>query len=663
MCGISGFSAATEAIQGSFGFERSQDQLRLMNDLMHHRGPDDSGYFSEKKTHLGMRRLSIIDVDGGHQPIFSQDKQTVIVFNGEIYNYPTLRKSLEESGIRFATKTDTEVVLKLYELHQEKCLRFLEGMFTLAIYHRPSEKLFLARDRLGVKPLYYSLQNGWLAFASEMKSLLALPWIERKVYTPAIDAYLAYRYVPGPATLIEGIHKFPPAHFGYFEKGKLKLEGYWSPYAEKSTVSPVSLSNDSDTIQNQFNSLFEASVKKRMIADVPLGAFLSGGLDSSAIVAAMAKFSPEPIKTFSIGFDWNQNELPDAKQVADFLKCDHQEILCTQEDMGLLPQLIWHLDEPVGDAIILPMYLLSKAAQKSVKVILSGEGADEVLGGYFPHRILYWTHHYQQLLPRFLRSKVILPLTRNLPAQFLSHAFDYPAQLGELGKRKLVEYLSGIERSGLYQNYESIISLFKLKDRVQLYDGPILNQLGLEQTANPRSVPYYDHQDSPFGKRANVLEDILSLQYGHWLPDDILTKQDKMTMANSVEGREPFMDHHLVEFLSSVPQKFKISHSQNKILLRTYLSTVLPRKIAQRKKKAFYIPVERYLQSSRLRELSRSSFDPHSISKRGIFKPSKIKEIETGLQQGEFIRDKQYFSLLCLEIWFRIFIDREKGLF
>jgi asparagine synthase (glutamine-hydrolysing) len=640
MCGIAGFIGFRQ------GADQAKETLAKMVSTIAHRGPDDDGFFVDGTAALGMRRLSIIDLEGGKQPIFSPDGKRAIVFNGEIYNYRELRAELVERGHTFTTRSDTEVILRLYEERGPRCLDALQGMFTIAIYEIPERRLFLARDRLGVKPLYVWQKDDKLAFGSEIKSLLRCPEIGRKIDPEALDLYLSYRYVPGPRTMFRGITKFPAAHYAIYEKGALRFERYWMPPVYTGTYS-----RDDREYQARFDELFEASVRKRMVSDVPVGAFLSGGVDSSAIVAAMSRTSSEPVRTFSVGFEWEGDELKDARRVAEHLGCKHEEVTCRTSDMELLPRIVWHLDEPIGDAICVPMYLLSKSASRQVKVILSGEGADEVLAGYFPHRVLHWSSFYDRMVPRVLQRNLVRPAVSAVPSRLLGLAFDYPAELGERGKRKLLDYLAQVERGGLYSRWESLLSLFGPEDKSSLYTPEFRRGL----------APRHKFPDHPYGKSGSALENILSLQYLHWLQDDILNKQDKMTMANGVEGREPFMDHLLVEFLATVPPRLKLGARSNKILLRNYLRKVLPEEVSRRPKKAFYVPTDKYLGSPQMREMIEVCLSEETVKKRGCFRPEAVRQLRERARRGEFIDDKQVFSLLMLELWNRMFIDRDES--
>ncbi|MBA2733531.1 MAG: asparagine synthase (glutamine-hydrolyzing) [Acidobacteria bacterium] len=636
MCGICGYA----------GFERDANMLARMTGVIEHRGPDDDGFLLEDQVGLGMRRLSIIDVAGGQQPITNEDATVSIVFNGEIYNYKSLADDLIRRGHQFRTHCDTETILHLYEEYGVDCLQHLRGMFTFAIYDKNQQRLFIARDRLGVKPLYYWERNGKLVFASEIKSILECPDVPREPNMAAVDAYLGLRYVPGPETMFAGIRKLPAAHWMIWSHGQSRMERYWAPELHSGPYQP------DEYYRERFAELFTESIRLRLMSEVPLGSFLSGGLDSSAIVATMSGLMNRPVKTFSVGFNWQGDELPAAREVAQKLGCDHHEIVCRPEDMALLPKIVWHLDEPVGDAIVVPMYLLSQLARQHVTVVLTGEGADETMAGYFPHKVMYWARQYARRTPRAIQNLLVKPLVGRLPTQFLNLAFDYPAKLGERGRRKLLDYLTLLQAQQPKAEYQFLISLFDKRDKDGLYTEelrPHENMLPMHNGLhlNDGSAPYLDQ--------------LLALQYAHWLPDDILMKQDKMTMANSIEGRVPFLDHVLVEFLMQTPPHLKLHRTTNKALLRDYLRKVLPQDVARRPKKPFYIPLDKYLGKGSFGEIVDTCLSEESVRRRGYFTWEGVRKLREAVAGGDFLFGKQVLSLVMLELWHRIFIDRESG--
>lgn len=634
MCGICGYA----------GFAREKLNLPYMTDALEHRGPDDRGVLVSDTVGIGMRRLSIIDVAGGQQPIYNEDKSLAIVFNGEIYNYRTLVDELQQRGHNFRTRSDTEAILHLYEEYGPACVTRLRGMFTFAICDVQQQRLFLARDWFGIKPLYYWIAAGQLIFGSEIKAILASNHIHRVPNLRIIDAYLSLRYAPGPETLFQGIYKLPAAHWLTWENGQVHMEQYWSPQPYYGPYQP------DEAYHEQFAALFTEATRMRLMSEVPLGAFLSGGIDSSAIVATMSQLVDQPIKTFSVGFDWSGDELPAAQQVAQQLNCDHHEIICRPEDMGLLPRIIWQLDEPIGDPIVVPMYLLSQLARQHVTVVLSGEGADENLAGYFPHKVMYWARQYARWTPHLVQNWMVQPVVRHMPPSLLNVAFDYPAQLGKRGRTKLVDYLSLVGQNRPRQEYHFLISLFDERDKADLYTPMLQAVLNQWQVSNPAS------NGGPY------LEQILGLQYDHWLQDDILMKQDKMTMAHSIEGRVPFLDHILVEFLMQTPPHLKLRGLTNKAILRQHLSHLMPTNTAARaSKKPFYVPLDQYFSAGPLSELVETCLSESSVRRRGYFQWERVRALKASMGERDFLYAKQVLGLLALELWHRIFIDQESG--
>jgi asparagine synthase (glutamine-hydrolysing) len=636
MCGIVGY----------IGFERAEALLRRMAQTIRHRGPDDDGEFLHNNVGLAIRRLSIIDVDHGHQPIFNEDHSVALVFNGEIYNYRELSKYLVERGHSFATHCDAETIVHLYEEHGIDCIHRLRGMFAFALYDLKQEKLFLVRDRLGIKPLYYCQSNGRLLFGSEIKAILECDELSRQPNLPAVDAYLTLRYVPGPETLFSGVRKLPAGHWLSYSAGKTELVEYWTP---SFSAGPYQAD---EYYEERFAELFTDAVRTHMVSDVPLGAFLSGGVDSTAIVATMSRIIGRPLKTFSVGFNSPGDELPAAREVANRLGCEHHEVICRPEDIALLPKIVWHLDEPIGDAIVLPMYLLSRLAGEKVKVALSGEGGDEILAGYFFHKVMHWADKYVRWTPEFMRRQIFEPTIAQIPSRVLTRAFAYPAELGERGRVKVLDYLKLLGNHEPEAEYRFLISLFDRRDQAKLYNGELRSLLDHNSSSAKRS---------PRRNDLSYLNFILRLQYADWLPDDILMKTDKMSMANSVEGRVPFLDHLLVEFLFQTPPHLKLSKLVDKVLLRKYLGKVLPGKAARQPKRPFYIPMEQYFSTPIFQEFIETCLSEQSVRRRGYFSWEGVRQILLSARSGDFLFVKQVLSLVMLELWHRIYIDRETG--
>jgi asparagine synthase (glutamine-hydrolysing) len=634
MCGICGYT----------GF-RDQGLLEAMTTSLHHRGPDSYGYLRHGDVGLGHARLSIIDVAGGQQPIENEDGSLAVIQNGEFYNFRELREDLLGRGHRFRTKSDAEVILHLYEEVGPECVKQLVGMFAVVIYDRRKGELFIARDRVGIKPLYYVELPGKFLFASEFKALLRCDEVRTTLDYGAVHDYLALRYVPGPGGMFRELRKFPAGHHGLVRNGKLTLTRYWEP---ELYAGPFPYS-DEDYVEG-FAERFETSIRRRLVSEVPLGAYLSGGLDSSTIVAAMSKLVSEPIRTFTVGFDYEQDELSQAAETARILGCKHTEVACRPSDIELLPKIAWHLDEPLGDPIVIPMYQLSREAKKSVTVVLSGEGADEILGGYVFHKALVRGNQMANVIPAWLRQKVLPGLMSLVPASAYNLAFDYPAALGQRGKQKLLDFVPLTGLTALPQAYRHLISLFDDRDTVSLYSRHFA------QALQARSRARHDVPDAD--PRVPFLNHALHLQFDHWLADDILTKQDKMSMANAIEARVPFLDHELIEYVMRVPPRLKVHGGQTKVLLRKYAARLLPPAVTSRRKMPFYVPLEKHSREPMFQQMVADTLSDEAVRNRGLFRVEAIRKLRKSLNAGEFVYLKQAFSLMMLELWFRMAVDR-----
>src|SRR5262245_62028750 len=452
MCGICGYA----------GLERDERLLAAMTGRLVHRGPDDDGMFMHERVGLGMRRLAIIDVSGGTPPIFNERRSVVVVANGEIYNFRSLMMDLERRGHRFATRSDTETIVHLYEEHGIACLEHLRGMFAFALYDAERDELFLARDRLGIKPLYYWQRDGKLLFASEIKALLVSDDVHRDPNLTAIADFLTLRFVPGPATMLEDVYKLPAGHWLSFTKGSCRVERYWAPEAKTGAYR-----TDSD-YQERFAELWRESLRLHLESDVPVGVYLSGGLDSSLVTAEMAAMTTSPIHAFSAGSDSEGDEIPVARAVAKQLGCMHHEVMCKPDDLRWLPQILWHSDEPLGDPITVPTFMLARLAGQHVKVVLTGEGADEVLAGYLFHRVLDLTHRVRAVAPAWALSHVAAPLAERLPVRLLDRLFDYPSYLGDQGRRRVGRYLRLAATDAIAPQYRFLISLFDETEQQRL---------------------------------------------------------------------------------------------------------------------------------------------------------------------------------------------------
>ena len=622
MCGIAGFVARDAALNFS-------SCLREMADVIAHRGPDDEGFYqttaSEGGFQIGLahRRLSIIDLASGHQPIGNEDGSIQIVFNGEIYNFEALRDELIAQGHHFVTASDTETIVHAYEEYGDACVEKFRGMFAFAIWDSRRERLLLARDRFGKKPLFLAEHDGQLLFGSEIKSLLAFPGMRAQVDQDAVWDYLAYRYVPGPATLFAGIRKLAPGSVAVWEKGRLSERRYYSPPDQM----PWAAQALPDDPVGRFLALLDESVKIRMISDVPFGAFLSGGIDSSAVVGLMARHASQPVKTFSVGFDESQySELAYAATIAKQFATDHHELTVSQDHlMDELPALVRFRDAPVAEPSDIPIYLLSKEARKSVKMVLTGEGSDEFLGGYPKHVFEAYAQGYQ-LLPGLLRHGLIEPLIHALPYRF------------RRAKTAIVNL-------GLDDREERMARWFgALSDRER-------NDLAAFRPSRTHSgaTPF----DTPAGNSA--LRKILYFDQTSWLPDNLLERGDRMTMAASLEARMPFMDHELAAYVSSLPDHYRVRGRQTKWILREAMKRLLPAEILERPKVGFRVPVNEWFRGPMRDYLYDHLTGADSLTAH-YYRPEALQRLLAEHVNGRQNHEKLLWMLLNLEVWQRQYL-------
>jgi asparagine synthase (glutamine-hydrolysing) len=625
MCGIAGIFNFRD------GRPVDTDLLRRMTRALVHRGPDDEGFFDDREAGLGFRRLAIIDLAGGHQPMTSDCERFAIVFNGEVYNHDDLRHILQaDHGVHFRTRSDTEVVLNAFRQWGPAATHRLNGMFAFAIWDTQDRVLFMARDRLGKKPLYFSRVPGGLCFASEVKSLLEHPAVGREVASERIPTFLAYRYVPGHETLFRAVECLPPASWVRVSAshGAGEPQRYW----DYSFV-PEGKPGPTDALGAELAELFTDSIRLRRIADVPVGAFLSGGLDSSLVVAAMSRQHPEPLKTFSIGFDTGFTEVEYARRVARAFGTDHHEVVVGSEDLILnLPRVLHARETPVTEASDIPIYLLSQLARTKVKVVLSGEGSDEIFGGYPKYAFEHQLGRTLELLPRPLLAAAAEALPSSLRRAQLAleaaaepHVLDrYAAWFGAFGPR---------ERARL------------LAPGFPAHDG--LHACGANALAR---LP-----------RASRVEEMLYLDTSHWLPANLLLRGDRMTMAHSLELRCPFLDYRLVEFAARrVPLSAKVRGFTGKWLLRALGEKTLPAAISGRRKWGFKVPTSQWFRGP-LRGLLQDALLSRTALARGYFVESRLRALIDEHVSGRQDHDKQLWILVQLELWHRMFVDRTLG--
>jgi asparagine synthase (glutamine-hydrolysing) len=631
MCGIFGFA----------GFEED-GLLDRMDKILIHRGPDDTGRFcDEGHVSLGMRRLSIIDLESGNQPLFNETHTVVAFNNGELYNYVELVEELSRKGHRFVTRSDTEVLAHGYEEWGVDFVNRVNGMFAAVVYDTDRKELVLTRDRAGQKPLYYYHKDGRFIFASEIKAILESKYVERAPNEAAVDSYLGLRYTPQPQTFFKDIYVLPAGHRLCYSRDGIRVERYW----DIELGEPLATS-DEEAI-DAMEELFLDSIRLTMRSDVPVGAYLSGGVDSSFIVAAMCRLSKQ-VKTYSIGFDSPIDETGQARQLAGWLGTDHTEITCLPDDLNLLPKVVWHMDRPVGEPLIVAYYKLAQATARDLKVVLAGEGADELFAGYSFHKVIQWTERYRRAIPNVVNAGLAVPALRATPVGLLNKLFVYPAFLGEKGKARTVDYLSEYRRRTLAENYVALRTLWDENDRRALY------------APGKKDLVSSDWIHQSRDREGVFLDRLLKLQFDDWLQDFALLRQDKNSMAHSLELRLPFLDHRLIEFAFRLPTNLKVRGLKDKYIERMAARDYLPPENTRRSKNPFYLPIEYFYGHKGLEELMGWTLDESRIRRRGYFDPIRVKALRERLDSGEFLYIKQIMSIVILELWHTIFIDREK---
>lgn len=600
--------------------------VKKMSHVLYHRGPDDEGYYINKNIGLGMRRLSIIDLETGRQPITNEDKSIWIVFNGEIYNYKALKEDLLIKGHFFSTKSDTETIVHAYEEYGNECVSKLNGMFAFALWDQKRNLLLLARDRLGKKPLYYFFNDKSLIFASEIKSFLKSGMIEPSLDVEALDLFLTFEYIPAPWSIFRGIRKLLPGHILIAKDNNCSITSYWDLTMKNSQ----SLDKKPEV---RLVELLKESVRLRMISDVPLGVFLSGGIDSSAVLAMMSKLSSEPIKTFSIGFDDNSyNELKYARRVAGIFNTHHREEVINPDVINWVEKLIYFLDEPLGDTSIFPTYLVSRLAREDVKVVLSGDGGDEIFAGYETYIADKIDRLYRRI-PRFLRKGLIERAVKGLPPS--------PKKKGILNKTK--RFLEGCSIPEHLQHVRWMIYLSE-EEKQELYDKEFVHAI-------PKKSPYewlenYFYKVSSF----DPLKQQQYVDVKTFLVDDILVKVDRMSMANSLEIRAPLLDYRLVEYAAGLPSNLKLKGLRSKYVFKNALNGYLPEEILFRKKEGFSSPIKNWLRME-LKPLLLDLLSPSLVKQRGYFNSNYIERLTHEHIGGKENHAHRLWPLMLFELW------------
>ena len=626
MCGIAG-------IVRSDGAPVDRELVARMNEAIRHRGPDDDGFYFSAGVGLGMRRLSIIDLKGGQQPIHNQDHTAWIVFNGEIYNYRELREQLEKLGHKFYTDSDTEAIVHAYDQYGTDCPKYLRGMFAFAIWDERAKSLFLARDRVGKKPLLYAELNGELVFGSEFTALLQHPGISRDIDFEAIHHYLSFICVPAPLTAYRAIRKLEPGHYLLWRAGEIKTERYWQVDFSKK------ISIDEEEAGERVVDLLREAVRIRLMSEVPLGAFLSGGIDSSAVVALMAQESPERIKTFSIGFDEQDfSELHHARRVAEHVGADHHEFIVRPDAMEVLPTLVEHYGEPFADSSAIPSYYVSKETRAYVTVALNGDGGDECFAGYQRYAAMNLAQKYANL-PGALRQGVIAKVVKALPG------FD--ARQNPLRKAKRFVAAASLPPVERYLRW---VSAFDEEAKQKLYSDDFRHE-----TANFRTAGILE----PWFAKVNgagIVDALLLTDTMTYLPNDLLVKMDIASMAVSLEARSPFLDHHLMEFAASLPERLKLRRLTTKYLLKRVLTKLVPAENLNRSKMGFGVPIGHWFRGVMQPFLRETLLSEKALS-RGLFQPEMVRRLIDQHVTVKADHSHQLWSLLMLELWFERFID------
>lgn len=624
---------------GIVGFVNKQNNridrgiLERMNEAIVHRGPDEDGFYVNENVALAMRRLAIIDLSGGQQPIYNQDKTKTIVFNGEIYNFQEIRADLEKRGHQFYTRCDTEIIIHLYDEYGADCVNHLRGMFAFAIWDTQEKSLFVARDRVGKKPLLYSHQpNGNLIFGSEFRALLAHPEISREIEPEAIHHYLSYLCVPAPLTAYKQIRKLEPAHWLLWKDGEIKTKRYWTPdFHNKLKIS------EAEAEEETLRILREAT-KMRLISEVPLGAFLSGGVDSSIVTALMAEASEKPVKTFSIGFEEEDySELKYARKVAEHIGAEHHEFIVKPNAVEILPTLVEHYGEPYADSSAIPTYYVSRETRKHVTVALNGDGGDESFAGYERYLAMRLSEKYHRI-PAFIRKGLIETAVKMFPASEIKRS-----RARDVKRFVKAASLPKVER------YFQWVSAIDRETKENLYTKDF--QQKIKNTDSAAFLKDWFAKSNGNG----IVDATMMTDQMTYLPNDLLVKVDIASMANSLEARSPLLDHKVIEFAASLPESIKLKGAENKSLLKKVGSKLVPPEVLYRKKMGFGVPIAHWFRSD-LKNYLQSNLLSEKFASRGIIKQEIAAKLVSEHIDG---RDHgaKLWTLLMLELWFQRFID------
>jgi asparagine synthase (glutamine-hydrolysing) len=608
------------------------EQLQAMNDTLRHRGPNDEGRYTDGDLGLAMRRLSIIDIGGGKQPIHNEDRTIWIVCNGEIFNYPELKRNLASKGHTFYTQSDTETIVHLYEEHGDDCVNYLRGMFAFALWDGPSRSLLLARDRVGIKPLFYcDTGKGELLFSSEPKALLASPKVSRDMDLQGLDAYFAYGYIPAPLSIYRSIRKLPAGHVMKIRRSDSSIRKYWDLYFRPERGKPESY------FVGKFEEIFSEAVKMRLISEVPLGAFLSGGIDSGLVVAYMAEAMNDRLHTFSVGFSGNVggylDERPYARMVAERYRCEHRELLLEPRVETILDDIVESFDEPFADDSVIPSYYICETSSRDLTVALTGLGGDELFAGYerylgFRISLLY------DYLPSALSKGILAPIIEVLPELKNGHY--------------TVNHLKRFVRAShlpLPERYARYMTMLNPDERARLYQPDIAEAIDYRATEELMTA-YFRADDNAL----DPLDKMFYQDIKTYLPEDILTLTDRIGMRHSMELRVPFTDHVLIEMCATIPAEMKMKRMQKKALLKSIAAAKLPRPVLAHRKQGFASPMAQWLKTD-LKSCSDDLLLSETKNNSDILRKSEIREMIADHMRGRELNDKRIFALIMFQKW------------
>ncbi len=637
MCGIAGLLSP------------DPDERRFIEPITHrlvHRGPDDFGFYHDEAVSLGHRRLSILDLSAaGRQPLPNETGDIQVVCNGEIYNYLDERQELENRGHRFRSHSDSETLVHLYEEFGDTFLTRLNGMFAFILWDKKRKRLIAAVDRFGKKPLYYARQGDRLAFASEMKGLTLLPWVGREIDRVAVDRYLTFRYIPAPLTILSSVKKLEPGTMLVWEGGDMTIIPYWRPEPEE----PIPYDRRA---VDRFSDLLTDAVRIRMQSDVPLGLYLSGGVDSSAVAGLMRRSDEARRVSYTMSFDYAHDEHPRAQAIAEHLGFEYNVMTVQSGDFSLMPEIVESLDEPFGDLLAIPSYLLAREAKKQLTVVLTGDGADEILNGYFHQKVMMMRQRWRGALTPPGVGHILAASVGSAPLGLLNSLFDYPDTMRAREREKLSHALAGLPRFGDF--YEGITSCFTAQDKAALY-GDAMNRI-MRDDPVARRFEEDIRQNEGFTFPAQL--SLLDLK--HWIPFSVLFRLDKLNMAHAVETRSPFLDYRVVEMALNLAPEAKAGKRRNKEILRAVIDDLFPPHLREKGKQAFYMPmIDQYRKA--FADYVSGLLTEERVAHRGLFTWPYVASLLAQATEGSMLVNRQLIALANLELWFQVYMDGDEG--